>query len=202
MRAGLELADQLEETDLRPDAIYAPFGTGGVFSALLLALRERGIDSSLIGISVNRNGEWCRENLGRWWDGLCGELGRDPERSKGHFEIHDAFVGRGYGDPTEACLDAIALLARTEGVLVDPVYSGKMASGFLAHASAGRWSEGHRVLLLHTGGVPALFAYHGPLRTHLEKRGVRIRAGTGAPARPTAPEATEAENVDASQETM
>lgn len=178
VRAGLELADQLREMDLRPDAVYAPFGTGGIFSALLLALRERGVEAPLIGISVNRDEERCYENLEQWWDGLCAQLGRNPERPKGHFEVHDGFVGREYGDPTEGCLDAISLVARTEGVLMDPVYSGKMASGFLAHASEGRWA-GRKVLLLHSGGVPALFAYHDEIKAHLEKRGVPVEAGAG-----------------------
>lgn len=189
VRAGLELADQLEGMKLSFDAIYAPFGTGGIFSALLLALRERGIETPLIGISVNRDERQCRENLGRWWGGLYDQLGRNPERPRGRVEIHDAFVGREYGDPTGACLDAILLVARTEGILMDPVYSGKMASGFLAHAAAGRWPAGGRVLLLHSGGVPALFAYHEALKAHLEKRGVRIRAGEDRGAYPPPREA-------------
>lgn len=172
VRGGLELADQLAELGVRLDAIYAPFGTGGIFAALLLTLRECGIDCPLVGISVNRDRERCQENLEKWWASLCDLLDRDARRPRGGHEIHDTFVGRAYGDATEACLDAILLVARTEGILLDPVYSGKVAAGFLAHHAAGRWSPGQRVLLVHSGGIPALFAYHREIQAHLEKRGL------------------------------
>jgi D-cysteine desulfhydrase len=108
----------------------------------------------------------------QWWAALCRLLECDPGLPRGPFEIDDEFIGREYGDPTEACLDAIELLAETEGILLDPVYSGKMMSGFLAHYAAGRWSPGSQVLLLHSGGTPALFAYHAELQAHRSHRGV------------------------------
>jgi len=89
-------------------------------------------------------------------------------------EIHDEFIGSEYGDPTGACLDAIMLMAQTDGILLDPVYSGKMAAGFLAHQAAGRWSPDQQILLLHSGGVPALFAYSERIKEHLIKRGVTV----------------------------
>jgi 1-aminocyclopropane-1-carboxylate deaminase/D-cysteine desulfhydrase-like pyridoxal-dependent ACC family enzyme len=174
IRCGLEIATQLSEQGLHPDAIYTPFGTGGIFTSLLLALRERGITCPLIGISVNRKRDLCYESLEKWWNELCRLLDLDPARPRGPIEIHDEFVGSGYGDPTEACLDAILLMAQTEGILLDPVYSGKMASGFLAHNATGRWSPGQQILLLHSGGVPALFAYSEKIKEHLIKRGVTL----------------------------
>jgi D-cysteine desulfhydrase len=172
VRCGLEVADQATEMGLHFDAIYTPFGTGGIFTALLLALREKGITCPVIGISVNRDRQRCYANLHHWWDAICGLLGRDAGQSMGQIEIHDEFVGRHYGDATEACLDAILLMAQTEGILMDPVYSGKVASGFLAHHAAGRWSSGQHILLLHSGGIPALFAYHEEIEAHLRKRGL------------------------------
>lgn len=76
-----------------------------------------------------------------------------------------ASIGHEYGDPTEACLDAIVLMAQAEGILPDPVYSGKVASGFLAHHTAGRWPLGSQILL-HAGGTPALFAYHAEIKAN------------------------------------
>ncbi len=174
IRCGLEIAQQLAEQSLQLDAIYAPFGTGGIFTALLLSLREKGINCPLIGISVNQNRECCYKNMEQWWNELCRLLDRDPARFREPIEIYDEFIGREYGDPTEACLDAILLIAQTEGILLDPVYSGKMASGFLAHHAAGRWSPGQKILLLHSGGVPALFAYSEKIKEHLIKRGITV----------------------------
>jgi D-cysteine desulfhydrase len=164
----------VREHDLHLDAIYVPFGTGGIFTALLLALREQEITCPLIGISVNQAREFCYEQIETWWLDLCRLLECDPARSRGVYELYDDFIGRAYGDPTEECLDAIMMMAQTEGILLDPVYSGKVMAGFLAHQAAGRWSRQHHILLLHSGGVPALFAYAKELREHLEKRGVDL----------------------------
>src|SRR5712691_9950942 len=169
---GLEIASQVADQGLHLDGIYVPFGTGGIFTGLLLALREKGITCPLIGISVNRKREQCYESMERWWAELCRLLERDPHLPRMPFEIHDEYIGREYGDPTDASLDAIVLMAQTEGILLDPVYSGKMMSGFLAQHAAGRWPSGSQVLLLHSGGTPALFAYHGEIKAHLSKRGV------------------------------
>jgi D-cysteine desulfhydrase family pyridoxal phosphate-dependent enzyme len=174
VRCGLEIAQQLAEQEITLDAVYAPFGTGGIFTALLVSLREQGITCPLIGISVNQKQELCYEHLEKWWLEICRLLDRDPRRAREAFEIHDEFIGHEYGDPTEECLDAILLMAQTEGILLDPVYSGKMMAGFLAHHAAGRWSAGQHILLLHSGGVPALFAYAKVISAHLQRRGVDI----------------------------
>ena len=169
--AGLEIADQIEEHSISLDAVYAPFGTGGVFTGILLALRERGIDCPMVGISVNRDQSTCEKQLEHWWRALGDLLDLPADRSPGAYELYDGFVGREYGDPTEASLDAILDMGESEGILLDPVYSGKMTAGFLDHCAAGRWADGETILLIHTGGVPALFAYQKPLEEHLRRSG-------------------------------
>lgn len=170
--AGLEIADQFTEYELSPAAVYAPFGTGGVFTGTLLALRERGIDCPVIGISVNRDQKTCEANLDHWWAALCQLLARSPVPRREPYELHDGYVGRHYGDPTEATLDAILTMGEAEGLLLDPVYSGKMTAGFLDHCAGGRWiNSGKTIVLIHTGGVPALFAYHEVIEDHLRARG-------------------------------
>ena len=126
----------------------------------------------IIGISVNRDEALCHENLAHWWSVLCGLLDCDPNRDRGAYEIYDGFIGREYGDPTEAGLDAIVTMASTQGILLDPVYSGKVLSGLLDHVHRGRWGNGETILMLHSGGVPALFAYHEVIEAHLRKRGI------------------------------
>lgn len=174
IRGGLELAEQLRarDLDLDLDVIYLPFGTGGIFTALLLALRAKGVRARLVGISVNGDLVRCRQNLEHWWGALCGLLDWDPRSERGDFVLDASFVGREYGDPTEASLDAILLMARREGVLLDPVYSGKVFAALLAHHADSRVVRGTRTLFLHSGGVPALFAYHDVIERHLRRRGL------------------------------
>lgn len=172
IRAGLETARQLDEGNIHLDAVYTPFGTGGIFASMLLAMREKGIRCPFIGISVNRDREQCYTSSEQWWTALCELLDQDPGQIKEPFEISERFIGREYGDPTEAALDAILTMAQNEGILLDPVYSGKMMAGFLAHCSEKRWQQGQSVLLVHSGGVPALFAYHDPIEAHLRSRGL------------------------------
>ena len=174
VRAGLELAEQLAASGLTPAAVYTPFGTGGIFAGTLTALRELDIDCPVVGISVNGDAEQCQANLDKWWTAIGELLDRDPDRPRGATEIHDEFVGRAYGDATEACLDAILLMGETEGILLDPVYSGKVFAALCAHRHEGRWPADQTVVMLHSGGTPALFAYEAELRAHLTKRGIDL----------------------------
>ncbi|MBT3338808.1 MAG: D-cysteine desulfhydrase family protein [Anaerolineae bacterium] len=168
---ALETLTQLKEQNIIPDAVYLPFGTGGIFTAMLLTFREHGIDAPFFGISVNRNLDKCDANLEKWWAALCELLDIDPARPRGEFHLYEEFIGKEYGDPTEAGLDAILKMATAEGILLDPVYSGKVFSGFLSHHAKGDWGQGKNILMLHSGGVPAIFAYAGILEEHLRKRG-------------------------------
>ena len=172
VRGTLETLSQLPDGGRELDVFYVPFGTGGIFAATLLTLREQGIHCPIIGISVNRDQPTCQENLTHWWQALCDLLDCDPDQEQGHYEIYDTFIGQEYGDPTEASLDAIMTMASAEGILLDPVYSGKVFAGLLNHVNAGRWRPDQKIVMLHSGGVPALFAYHAVIEQHLKKRGI------------------------------
>ena len=75
------------------------------------------------------------------------------------FDINDQYVGDGYSLPTASMIEAVQLFARHEGILLDPVYTGKMAAGFIDLIRKGYFGADENVLLLHTGGSPALYAY-------------------------------------------
>jgi L-cysteate sulfo-lyase len=79
--------------------------------------------------------------------------------SRDAIQVDDAHVGRGYGQPTEEMIEAIELTARSEGILLDPVYSGKGMAGLIGMARSGRFGADDNVVFLHTGGSAALFAY-------------------------------------------
>jgi D-cysteine desulfhydrase family pyridoxal phosphate-dependent enzyme len=170
VRAGLELVDQLGERELEPAAIYVPCGTGGILVGLTTALRDAGVDCPIVGISVNRPAAQCYERIDAWWRAVSELLELDPNRPRGPIEVDDGYIGREYGDPTEACLDAILRMGSTEGILLDPVYSGKVFAGLCGHQAAGRWPGGASVVMLHSGGTPALFAYQDALAVHLDRK--------------------------------
>ena len=73
---------------------------------------------------------------------------------------NESFAGPGYGIPTPEGIEAIKLVAETEGIFLDPVYSGKGMAGLMTHLRSGRIQENATVVFIHSGGVPALFAYH------------------------------------------
>jgi D-cysteine desulfhydrase len=73
--------------------------------------------------------------------------------------VHDKYVGDGYSLPTDAMREAVTLFARTEGILLDPVYTGKAAAGMIDLVRSGFFPSGSNVLFLHTGGAPSLYHY-------------------------------------------
>jgi 1-aminocyclopropane-1-carboxylate deaminase/D-cysteine desulfhydrase-like pyridoxal-dependent ACC family enzyme len=86
-------------------------------------------------------------------------LGSPVRLVAGDFETDQSQIGPGYGLETPACLEAISLLARTEGILLDPVYTGKAMAGLLADIRAGLIPPSETVVFLHTGGLPGIFAH-------------------------------------------
>ena len=162
---ALELVSQLIERDVEPDVFYLPFGTGGIFAAMMLTMRSLGVSTPFVGISVNNDVARCHESLNHWWAETSSLVESHPDR--GTFALYDEFVGKGYGDPTPATLDAMVSLATGEGILLDPVYSGKVYAGLRAHRSAGLISDEATVVMLHSGGMPATFAYHREIAAHL-----------------------------------
>ncbi|MFI4998162.1 MAG: pyridoxal-phosphate dependent enzyme, partial [Hyphomicrobiales bacterium] len=70
------------------------------------------------------------------------------------------FVGEGYGIPTQASIDAVRLFAQLEGIVLDPIYTGKAAAGMIAHIRDGRYTSGDLLVFVHTGGAPAIFTWN------------------------------------------
>jgi len=158
VNCGIEIIDQMQESGLDFNYVYTPFGTGGIFTSLLYAFHFHQQKSKFIGISVNRGLQECHEYIKTWWAGI-NELMDAHAELPNNFDVTENFIGKAYGDPTDAGIQAIKVMAETEGILMDPVYSGKMFSGFLDHHEKGYLKKGDKVLLIHSGGVPALFAY-------------------------------------------
>src|SRR3712207_3854416 len=86
-------------------------------------------------------------------------LGWDVELTEADVESYDDYVGAGYGRPSPGAIDAMRLAARMEGLILDPVYTGKAVAGLIDHARTGRLGRDDVVVFIHTGGTPALFAF-------------------------------------------
>jgi D-cysteine desulfhydrase len=74
--------------------------------------------------------------------------------------VNDDYIGEGYEIPTQEMIDAVKLVARTEGILLDPVYTGKAMAGMIDLIKKGFFSEKDALIFVHTGGLPSIFTYH------------------------------------------
>jgi 1-aminocyclopropane-1-carboxylate deaminase/D-cysteine desulfhydrase-like pyridoxal-dependent ACC family enzyme len=156
--AGLELADQLAETGVGGATVVLPSATGGTHAGILMGLALAGLASaapvrSVIGIAVASPEEDLRPTIEAILEGLAPLAGaRVPPDA---VILDDEQLGDGYGRPTAAAEEAARLLARTEGILVDPIYTAKALAGLVARVRDGRL-EGP-VVFWHAGGTPGIF---------------------------------------------
>jgi 1-aminocyclopropane-1-carboxylate deaminase/D-cysteine desulfhydrase-like pyridoxal-dependent ACC family enzyme len=152
--AGIELAEGAAAVGFTADDLVVPSATGGTQAGLLVGLRTAGAATTVHGIAATPPDE-VRPKIAAIVAGLAAleGLASVPER-----EIHlDAGqLGAGYGRRTEAADEATRLLARTEGILVDPIYTAKALAGLVASVRAGAF-DGRRVVFWHAGGTPGLF---------------------------------------------
>jgi len=86
-------------------------------------------------------------------------LGLNTLLEQGDVEVNDEYIGERYGIPTKECIDAIRLVAQTEGIFLDPVYTSKAMAGLIDLIKKGRFKSTETIVFIHTGGVAALFAY-------------------------------------------
>ena len=153
---GVEIADQCQEQGINPSYLYlSALDTTQAGVALGLAYIESPIQ--VRGFCPIPQVENRHADMANLANQAARRLGFDVAMSAADFDNDDSFVGQGYGIPTPAGLDALHILARKEGILLDPVYTSKALAGLFAHARDGRLDG--EAIFLHTGGNPALFAY-------------------------------------------
>ncbi len=159
VRAGLELAGQIKATGLDFAAVILASGSAGTHSGLALGLSESLPQLPVIGVTVSRPEETQAPKVQGLAERTAELLGVPlPDRFK--VTLWDEFFGPRYGEPNAGTLSAIKLVANQEGLLLDPVYTGKAMAGLLDGIGRQRFDDGP-VIFLHTGGAPALFAYPG-----------------------------------------
>ncbi len=160
---AMELLAQAAELGLDMDRIVCASGSGGTHSGLLAGLRGRGAAVPATGISV-RHPQAKQEAHILALASACAELaGAAGAVSQADVAVRDEFVGPGYSLPTAGMVEAVTMLARLEGLLLDPVYTGKAMAGLIGMIREGSLAAGQSVVFLHTGGAPSLYAYRDVL---------------------------------------
>lgn len=152
-QAFAEMAAQIDP----PDVIVLSTSSGGTQAGLAAGAALLGARTRIIGISADDPAPMIDAIV----SGLVASIGSivgAPGLSYRDTAADDAFVGAGYGLPTPESTAALELAARTEGLLLDPVYTAKAMAGLVAAARAGAFASNQTVLFWHTGGLPALFA--------------------------------------------
>ncbi len=159
--AAREIAAQMEAGGMVFDEIVVASGSGATHSGLLFGLRALGNSVPVKGICVRRAKELQRPRIIDRCRELANLLGIDNPVSDADVDVNDDALAPGYGKINDAVQQAIKLTARNEGIILDPVYTGKTMAGFLDRAR--RAEKGQKLLFVHTGGQPAVFGYEATL---------------------------------------
>jgi D-cysteine desulfhydrase/L-cysteate sulfo-lyase len=149
----------LAQTGGEIDRIVLASGSAGTQAGLLAGLMLAGSTIPVLGICVSRSTEDQQALVTELLRHTLDRLGYTGEIEPGRVQADGGYYGEGYGIATDGMLEAVRLTAQSEGVLLDPVYTGKGMAGLIDLVRQGWIAEGERVLFLHTGGSPGLFAY-------------------------------------------
>ena len=153
-----ELLGQLLTAAEAPSRLYFATGSLGTQAGLVVGARAFSAPFAVYGVAVEHPVEQLIIDGIALANGTAALLGSDQRFTVADINIDGAFIGVAYGVPTEEGIEAIRLLARTEAIFLDPVYSGKAMAALISHARAGELDPNEAVVFLHTGGGPSLFA--------------------------------------------
>ena len=149
---------ELSEQKLEPDWIVFATSSGGTQAGLILGAHLTGFKGKILGISIEHSSDPFSAQIADLVNKTVDELGYDWSVTSREVLINDSYCQAGYGVLTSAEIETVNLLARTEGILLDPVYTGRAAAGLLDLIRKGFFRPEEKVLFWHTGGTPALFA--------------------------------------------
>jgi 1-aminocyclopropane-1-carboxylate deaminase/D-cysteine desulfhydrase-like pyridoxal-dependent ACC family enzyme len=160
VRAAVEIETQARALGIENAYLLLAAGTGGTLTGLLAGLTLMDSSLRLLAIDIGVLWKGFPFSLARLTSEVCLRLGGRHSFSAGEIPlIEKTYAGSKYGVPSERGQNAIKLLARTEGILLDPVYTGKAFAGLLDLVEKGQLGSNEPIIFLHTGGLPALFAF-------------------------------------------
>ncbi len=154
-----ELEAQANAMGAGVDAVVFCLGSGGTHGGLLAGARLLGSRARMIGISDGAPRRELTDLVVQVARDTAVALGAPAESGAGEVDVRDEYAREGYGVPNPGMVEAVRLLARVEGLVLDPVYTGKAMAGLIDLVQRGELRRGQTVVFIHTGGLPALFAY-------------------------------------------
>ena len=157
--ASLELLGQLAELGESPPRLYVATGSLGTQAGLVVGARAFSAPFAVCGVAVEHPVEKLVADGVALANATADLLGLDERFAEPDIAIDGGFVGAAYGVPTDQGLEAIRLLARTEAIVLDPVYTGKAMAALIAHVRAGELDPDDAVIFWHTGGGPSVFPF-------------------------------------------
>ncbi len=168
VEAFLELFEQAQELGLPLDTVILATGSAGTQAGLLVGAKLVSPQTRVVGISVAGETTQVSEYVRAIADRVLEELGSSERVAQAEVTVLDEYLGEGYGMMNQGVADAIRMTARQEGVLLDPVYTGKSMWGLIDLVRKGQVGAGESVVFLHTGGTPALFPYREEIVSLIE----------------------------------
>ncbi|WP_130626264.1 D-cysteine desulfhydrase [Enterobacter sp. A8] len=156
VESALEIAQQCEGAVSLSSVVVAS-GSAGTHAGLSVGLEHLLPDIELIGVTVSRSVADQKPKVVSLQQAVAEQL---ELKAKADILLWDDYFAPGYGTPNEEGMEAVKLLARLEGILLDPVYTGKAMAGLIDGIAQKRFKDEGPILFVHTGGAPALFAYH------------------------------------------
>lgn len=166
VRCAFEIAEQSSNLGVQFDKVIVPNGSSGTHAGLLAGFRLLDkVPGTVMAFSVLSSAEFAIQQTTKLaYEAGC-LLKPNFELQPGDVVIDDKQLGAGYGIPTEAMIEAVELLARTEGLLIDPVYGGKAFAGLIDDIRQGKYQKDQNILFIMTGGLPGIYAYRKAFET-------------------------------------
>lgn len=161
VNCAFELQSQINELGLHFDHLVHATGSAGTQAGLVAGLTLTSSPLPVLGIGVRAPRDKQEASVRALADSTLGLFDKSGSLKEDSVIANCDYVGEGYGIPAGSTLEAIRMLAELEGILLDPVYSGKGMAGLIDLVRRGDFKKNQRIVFLHTGGSAALFGYHG-----------------------------------------
>ncbi|MEE8364448.1 MAG: D-cysteine desulfhydrase family protein [Gammaproteobacteria bacterium] len=159
VEAAEETLTQLQAMKIEPEIFLVPSGSAATHAGFLLGLRSLGCNVPVQGVCVRRDAQSQQQRVFTKIQSVIDLMGLDTRIDRDDIHCNDRFLAPGYGLLNEPTEQAILLMARREGIFLDPTYSGKAFAALVELLGTSRFGPDDHVVFLHTGGTPSLFAY-------------------------------------------